>query len=206
MSKNANFIVKNSVQKNIEATGPVLVRLVSEPKVISNKDADFKGTPKDNWPWADEDPQIGIVFGGIHGEGTHPRRLNSVGYAKPEDMTEDERQAKGYEVKADANGIEYLCKKTKNGYVRIKSKARTEQAANIYSQLAAALGAEPGDDVVETLQEAHNEKLSVVAVFKKSSWDGKERSEISYFRAPTEEELENNAVEANEENVKASDV
>lgn len=208
MTKAKNLIVEMPASQNISKVGEIMVRLISEPKLISSDDADFNGTKKDQeLPWVDTQAQIGLVFGGLHGEGTHVRRLNTIGYAKPDDITEEDRIEKGYEVLSDNNGIEYLCKKNKDGdYERVQSKARTEQAKSIYSQLCLSLGAKPGEEVMETLQSAHEDKCPVVANFKKESWKGSNRYNISYFRAPTEEEVENTAVVKEEEAVSAGDV
>jgi hypothetical protein len=179
----------------ISQAGPLTVR-PTMMRIINSDEKDFHGTKKEE-PWDDVHEQIVVTLAGQNGEGVHTKRFNTVGFAKPGDMPEDERKKAGYTVETSANGLAYLCKKDKDGSInRVKSNARTEQALSILMKFCAALGASSEDEsVLNIIDEAIKDKCTIIAVFRKEQWDGKDRYEITSFRAPVEDEMTANVEE-----------
>lgn len=174
---NLDFLKDIAVQENPDsfATKSADVLPVGKHKVsliryelLTDRDENLDRTSQtssDNYPWIDATNQVAMVFAGQKGLITCRQSVD--GYVKEEDLTAKQLANPEIEVKKG-----YVCKKTADGLVRIKSKERTNAALNMLNDYLLALGAEAGTPALEVLSNAVESKTELSITVYEDTYNG----------------------------------
>ena len=153
---------------------------------VLNSLQQYNGQPKDELPaWANATPQLAITVvaaeDGKSGGLTH--RFNGCGYRKYDELSEKELKSGNYEA------IEgYACYKDKEGdIVREESEDNTKACENILNQFAMAMQIPEGSDLMESIEEAIQNKTTVRATVVNEPYLEKDQFRLNRFRAMTGE-------------------
>lgn len=176
---------------NLLSEGEHNVRLIRY-KVLDSF-TQYSDEPKANEkPWSNPCPQLAITVvsseEGKSGGLTH--RLNFEGYPRFSELS-DKQQKSGEFI--DLEG--YACTKDKQGNViRPTDPDRTQSCANIVNQFAMALSVDEGANLLDALDSAIQDKVSMRVTVTNEPWDGKDQLRLNRFRqvaqAPVEADFE----------------
>lgn len=171
-------VEKPAFQSLKEGTHVVRVARFAETHSFNKYD----GSQKDDLPeWSNPTPQLAITVVAVEGGGGLTHRLNGCGFVQFDDLSEEQLQS-GKFVALGKTG--YACYEDEEGdTVRLIDEEKTQACANIINQFAAALGLSEDSNLIEGLEKAISEKLTMKVTVVNDPYDGKDQLRIAKFES-----------------------
>ena len=150
------------------------------------------GAPKDKLPpWEDPTPEVWLHLASEAAKGTIFYHANGCGYVPYDKLTKEQIESGKYESassrtdkKGNPVGKQYAVTEVDNRKVRIADPEKTAQCGNIFNQILAAFGIEPGNTLEDAMNSIMAEKKIVIANIVKEEFDGGEQLRVSGWRNP----------------------
>ena len=150
------------------------------------------GAPKDNLPpWEDPTPEVWLHLASEASKGTIFYHANGSGYVPFDKLTKEQVESGAYEAassrknkKGDPIGKVYAITEVDGRKVRVHDPEKTAQCGNIFNQILAAFGIEPGTSLDNAMNSIMAEKKIVIANIVSEEFDGGSQLRVSGWRNP----------------------